>query len=1520
MADTLIPLTSISVPNLINFIKEDLNDEIIDRIKQHPEWNEIWDGQLLQNSSFAIINFFTYIATKIKEASNRLTKENFFVAADDPQSIINGLLMYGLSTKQNTTAVIDITGIVQNDDFIFEDLIITRGFELQATDLNGAVIPIEIYNIKDGAIDYINDIVIESENIRKTRFNVTGFAGTTFSRRIELPDFDYEKFTIKNFENNIIADQTQIWFDLGGPAQTKLIETDSFRREKSYNSVFTPTNSTGIPMYKLQFDNNGSMQIIFGTQTFGGYFPSAICAGKTLTILYRVGGGKNTNITKGSLQDTRIIETTRRPLTILFTNLSNASGGSDRNDLQEEQFYAPYRFGKDKSLVTKNDIEYELSNVAVHRVVETPRYPELDKKINILHYENYIVPFRNFNDFNFPEVDPTDTAETYNRKFLKQLNIFLNIDKIHDGEVTEEFVTNFIEPIVINNSLVSNFEYFLSLSKPLNGSLSVFATSARDTNKKIDELFFTTNYSGTIHSPQEATNKAMIVSPNPIGVVNLPVANLLRIIFDEPGFVINNQSGGQIMDIVIPPGNYPIDSDNKSTFLAEVINNEILQTNYGGNFPEHKFCYINNDLKIVFSSPITGEFSRVRVERTNGINLFDTLEIPFQTKRPIGTNNTVFLSSTNYNHQESKIDFEFNTNNIQKTELFTNVVPTEWTNSSSIKGPIAEFTILDENNDPVSLIEGENIEIDVYRNISSINNPVNLLATIEFNNIQKISDNQGVVQNNTPLIEVIDDAPNSAILDFDNARFSIRMGDNTGSGTIPIDVDLFDGAEFGNLKLPSIDRLFIGQTINSSFGSRTITEINISSSFIRFDNTNSSNNLNTNFINNQVSSLTSLSVYTEGNNNTFRINPEFIRMPRTYTDGRTSISATGIVPTGTLLGQFDPIARTLRMSANAIATSNNRSANLQFRMFTKRYNTGDTTLKLGRNFDNYRNQIQVFINGDWRLYNKTTTANIFAPDIATDFANSNNPPPAHNRLFECKNSENLASSISDGTNTIILARPSQFFEVGQRIRLTLTSAFLNNYVTPALDPMPNVGDVIVDTTVIALAPSGPSNTTLTLADPVPIFYTREDTVINNPPNPPITVPTPPVQTLAPSEVAVEVFFDIIGDFFSNLNIRDAIQLTPTEYLFNGLRVTGTNVPANASIVNVDRINQTITLNLPMTGSSTTSQLINMNTTMTGDFSGGSDIIDVNQTKYLEAEFSTIDSTNYPPGTKVTMINGDFVSISNNSILPINYQLLDFRMNFRMNGRQGTNRLDIDPMRYVRVGQELSGLNLNPGTIITAIDLTNKIITFNSPADDTVENAEVQVSPHYGFETFNTNIYDQDITFVVRFSSKNYGAIFATYRTNPYVNEGEALGIISLLRNDSKKMICIEPILKKVNFKPIGIVGRVRAAEGFSRFDVANNTRNLIIDRFGYSSQRSFMGIGKGFAIEKMKSLINNENINFGVDLALIDSPPNNISSTEYDYYFVFDNDFISRIKVLEEENPNLEGFSDIYDVKIVGTL
>ena len=638
MANYLKTLSRISEPNLTVYDFDGMTQEIITLVKSDINWNSIWDGELEQNASLMILEFFTFLFKKNSEYFNRLIRENFITLAKDPNSILSILSSSNSPINQNTSGYVRVKGFL-NNDFLPSELILDAGYQLEAKDFNGNNTTFELYNrdlIDSSKIDYFSPIIVPQY---ESEFYLEGFSGTTFVYEITLTSDTKKNFTITIPYDNVIDNSIRIFYDVNN-VNKELIKTQTF--SKSKNAAFIPDFPNGIPYFKESFDSNGKPTILFGNENFGGDF--ATPTNKVLRIYGRTGGGALTNINKLSLNTSRVFSFAgNKQVTITFQNLEKGSGGSDRENIEELRTFGPLRTARENKIIDNQDILLALnSKVQKHKVV-SPVISQIDNTIQVFHYENCIAPLRQFNDFIFPTVLDTDTIETYNVRFLKELNDYLNLSGIRDRIVLKEFISNFTD--------VLNLTYNLQQSPPLNGSLVLNAYD--ESGIIVDQLTFKQNYlSDKVNLPSIVSSKAEVSSSFVIenSITVSSINNKLRFLIDESPI-----GSGIEEEITISSALYGLNSEGNHQDLANNIDTQIKSIPFYSIYLNHSFCIAKNN-KIYLISPTSGEFSLIRIINTTnsihsqlGLPLVESYAYP-ESGRVFNSNISDFSTSTYYTH------------------------------------------------------------------------------------------------------------------------------------------------------------------------------------------------------------------------------------------------------------------------------------------------------------------------------------------------------------------------------------------------------------------------------------------------------------------------------------------------------------------------------------------------------------------------------------------------------------------------------------------------------------------------------------------------------------------------------------------------------------------------------------------------------------------------------------------------------------------------------------------------------
>lgn len=719
----LKPLANSKSPNLIDFDREGIIDDLITAIQNDPDWNELWDGELLQNASFMIMNYFAYMAEKGYTQFNKSIRENFLYEAKDPVSVSNILAQRNINLFQNRASQVEVTATIQDailtDAMLSEDLSgnkilsIVNGLKIIGSNINGGSTVFEAIEIaNDGKPNYKDDLKVVIGQSNRISFNFNLIAGTT-SREIFLLDEEHEKnFFIDLDATDIIENSIRVYWEYGTPEEIELLETDSFRPTSQFENIDDVQRwgdyfPNGLPTYIIKYDTNGGARIYFGNERFGGGFKNQ--AGKTLTVFLRSGGGSASNVAPRKIDYlTTIPVNSTTELDIRVTNEFAAEGGADRESLVEAKIFGPLRYESSKSIVGDQDALNILRTLSIKQKVDSPILSE-DNTVPILHSHNFIVPNRNFADFVLPTVLESDTVESYNDKFLSSLNDFLNLQGLTDSEVVNEVLTDFFY-----NIAEDEFNQYVKLrdSNPMNGSLVLKAY--KYSGNLADKIEFNLNYlSGIVFNTNEKL-PARIYS-------SLPFQNITSSFAVPSGqnrIIINYDNSGDI-EIELATVNY-IDPNAFATAFNILIKNALQITNpsYYSPRSSHTWVYYDaSNKRLVFESPTKDYGSSIRIRKPTIDSSLDFFGITEGYVLPVGKTGNVFNDDTHYNITSDEIYLSIRRESMsRKYEYNEQEMAAKLIQNPNVKdGPVIEILLKDENEVELDRVrEGSNIFIDFY--------------------------------------------------------------------------------------------------------------------------------------------------------------------------------------------------------------------------------------------------------------------------------------------------------------------------------------------------------------------------------------------------------------------------------------------------------------------------------------------------------------------------------------------------------------------------------------------------------------------------------------------------------------------------------------------------------------------------------------------------------------------------------------------------------------------------------------
>ena len=181
-----------------------------------------------------------------------------------------------------------------------------------------------------------------------------------------------------------------------------------------------------------------------------------------------------------------------------------------------------------------------------------------------------------------------------------------------------------------------------------------------------------------------------------------------------------------------------------------------------------------------------------------------------------------------------------------------------------------------------------------------------------------------------------------------------------------------------------------------------------------------------------------------------------------------------------------------------------------------------------------------------------------------------------------------------------------------------------------------------------------------------------------------------------------------------------------------------------------------------------------------------------------------------------------------------------------------------------------------------------------------------------------NLYDNTYYFRLDFGREKFNTIKCSYEPHPYFQEDEAMGFIDILRNQNKRVIGIEPLLKKVNFNPLGIAMTLTFSSTGKVENVLNQIEAVLSDNFSYNNKNESIKIGEMFSLDLIGQKLIQNFVNDGLVGSQVTDVMSLINESPIgdDYYFISPPILYENLLALEAQYSNIVGIADKYDVKI----
>ena len=347
---------------------------LINIVKDHPDYNILWDDFLLSNVGRMMIELFAFIADNLATRIDWVARENWIETATQKESIVRILKLLGYNFSLPSPANVDI--IIDHRENFPGTYFLTKPynpsigsinpFSLQTVTETGANKIFEAVHYDDISkkYDYKSGIKVDNNTI-----TVTFYEGKTVTDDFQAatengPIFNLTRSPV--VENSIIV--YQVFNRSGNIIEQELQRVDTFL---SPIAQLDTNNITGQPNpipYIQSVNENDTVSIEFGQIGLLESPLRRLNIGDRIKVFYRIGGGKEGNIVAQKLNTEKSFTVT--PIEInrnvvvnpTFVNNYSAAGGKDGEDPSVAAINAPKEIRTVKKAVTPQDYNILLLN------------------------------------------------------------------------------------------------------------------------------------------------------------------------------------------------------------------------------------------------------------------------------------------------------------------------------------------------------------------------------------------------------------------------------------------------------------------------------------------------------------------------------------------------------------------------------------------------------------------------------------------------------------------------------------------------------------------------------------------------------------------------------------------------------------------------------------------------------------------------------------------------------------------------------------------------------------------------------------------------------------------------------------------------------------------------------------------------------------------------------------------------------------------------------------------------------
>lgn len=342
--------------------------DIKNAINDNPDFNKNWDNFVESDAGRMLIELFSWIADQLSTRIDWIANEGFISTATQRSSIIKLLKLIGYQLNLPKAAGVSVSCTPES---VANTVIpLTVGFSsgnlefspfaISAKDNTGNASNYEAlyYDTVNNKYDYTKNIGIDytyDTSVTNLTKAIDFYEGQTVVESFVITTSNNQKYALA--QTPVIANSVSVYY---GDTLDELLKVNTFvdYSARTYQNLDGSYNA--IP-YVLNIGDNNNVTLEFAPSELLTSENRRPVYGKTVYVIYRVGGGTKGNIAERTINTTASVAVGADSVRVKFVNGTVGLGGEDQETIDHALFYGPAMIRTAKKTVTEEDYDLILS-------------------------------------------------------------------------------------------------------------------------------------------------------------------------------------------------------------------------------------------------------------------------------------------------------------------------------------------------------------------------------------------------------------------------------------------------------------------------------------------------------------------------------------------------------------------------------------------------------------------------------------------------------------------------------------------------------------------------------------------------------------------------------------------------------------------------------------------------------------------------------------------------------------------------------------------------------------------------------------------------------------------------------------------------------------------------------------------------------------------------------------------------------------------------------------------------------